>query len=302
VLRAAGSIAIAGVVSRRVSLSAFAQDATPSAGNYPVVEVTAENYKFTLPESISGGWTELTFHNKGPEDHHAMFMKLNEGTSFDEFKQAADAATDLGALFAKSVCIGGAPSISAGQTASTILNIEPGNYAVVCVIPDESGKPHYLMGMINSLTVTEAASQLSAPQSDQSIDLTEFKFMNLPDTVSAGSHTWEVKDTGQQLHEFVVYQILAPGMTVEQVKGILSAPPATPAAGMSTPEATGSPSAAGAPPFLAIGGTAPVSPGYTNYALLDLKAGNYFAICFVPDVATGAPHFSLGMIMGFTVS
>jgi len=45
-----------------------------------------------------------------------------------------------------------------------------------------------------------------------------------------------------------------------------------------------------------------MSPEFTNFAVPDLKTGEYFAICFVPDVATGAPHFPLGMMMGFTVS
>ncbi len=45
-----------------------------------------------------------------------------------------------------------------------------------------------------------------------------------------------------------------------------------------------------------------MSPGETNYAVLDLAAGDYIAICFVPDAETGAPHFALGMIAGLTVS
>jgi hypothetical protein len=39
-----------------------------------------------------------------------------------------------------------------------------------------------------------------------------------------------------------------------------------------------------------------------NYLELDLAAGDHFAICFVPDFETGAPHFALGMIAPFTVA
>jgi hypothetical protein len=45
-----------------------------------------------------------------------------------------------------------------------------------------------------------------------------------------------------------------------------------------------------------------MNPGYTNWAVLDLEAGDYLAICFVPDPATGQPHFALGMVMPFTVA
>jgi hypothetical protein len=297
VLQAGGALALAGVVGRSSLRTALAQDATPAAGSYPTVEITAKNYAFDIPASIAGGWTQLTFHNEGPADHHAMFIKLNDGASFDDFKKVS-ASPDLGALFALGVSIGGAPSISEGQTASVILNLEPGSYAVICAIPDENGMPHYQMGMLNSVEVSAATTQLAQPQSDASVELTEFMFNGLPSTVTTGAHTWEVKDTGKQLHEFVVYQIVAPGMTFNDVQTILMASAATPTA---SPAAESSP-AAGGPPFIAVGGTGPMSPGYTNFALLDLRAGEHFAICFVPDVATGAPHFALGMMMGFTVS
>jgi hypothetical protein len=35
---------------------------------------------------------------------------------------------------------------------------------------------------------------------------------------------------------------------------------------------------------------------------LDLTVGDYLAICFIPELATGAPHYALGMIMPFTVA
>ena len=45
-----------------------------------------------------------------------------------------------------------------------------------------------------------------------------------------------------------------------------------------------------------------MSPGAVNYSILELEAGNYFAICFIPDPASGAPHFAIGMLMPFTVA
>jgi hypothetical protein len=304
-LQTAGSLALAGLLARQTGLTALAQEATPTVDAYPVVEITARNYEFTMPASIAGGWTNLVFHNEGPADHHAMFMKLNDGVTIDDFKDVA-MGPDFGALFGVSTNVGGAPSLSPRQTASTILDLAPGNYAIICAIPDENNVPHYQMGMLVPLEVTEATGDLTAPATDAKVELQEFMFHDLPSTVTAGSHIWEVADTGEQVHEFVLYQIVAPGMTFEDVQGIFSAPPSTPEAstGMdmeSTPAAGGSPEAESAP-FIAIGGTGPMGPGQTNYAVLDLEAGEYFAICFVPDTATGAPHFALGMIMGVTVS
>ena len=58
----------------------------------------------------------------------------------------------------------------------------------------------------------------------------------------------------------------------------------------------------GPPPFTSITGIAPASPGTQGWLVLDLAAGEYAAICFVPDTETGAPHFALGMIAPFTVA
>jgi hypothetical protein len=45
-----------------------------------------------------------------------------------------------------------------------------------------------------------------------------------------------------------------------------------------------------------------MSTGFTVWSVFDFEPGDYFAICFVPDPASGAPHFALGMIAPFTVT
>ncbi len=43
-------------------------------------------------------------------------------------------------------------------------------------------------------------------------------------------------------------------------------------------------------------------PGQVGWLTLDLPAGEYAALCFIPSAANwGAPHFALGMLNGFTV-
>jgi hypothetical protein len=124
-------------------------------------------------------------------------------------------------------------------------------------------------------------------------------FDGLPTDVTAGEQTWEVTNGGEQLHEFIVMK-LSPGVTFDMAKGILmSSTEATPAAAAASPPAG---MAMQGPPFVELGGAAPMSPSYTNYPVLNLEAGDYFAICFVPDAATGAPHYTMGMIAPFTAS
>jgi hypothetical protein len=54
---------------------------------------------------------------------------------------------------------------------------------------------------------------------------------------------------------------------------------------------------AGPPPFAPVGGVQGATPGVMDAILVvDLKPGNYLAICNIPDPASGKPHSALGMI------
>lgn len=262
------------------------------------VGTQADSYPKT---TIPGGLTEITLDNQGPSEHHPMFMLLHDGKTVDDFK-AAVKLPDFGALFGVSTAVGGPGSIDPGQKSTVVMDLKPGQYVVICAIPDEDGMPHYQMGMLSPLEVTAAAVAGTEPVAETTIDLIDFSFENLPAELTAGKHTWKITDTGEQLHEMGIC-MLSPGVSFDQVKAMfLAPPPGTPAAGSSTPAPEATPVASGGPPFISLAGAAPMNPAETVWAMLDLEAGDYFAICFVPDTKTGAPHFMLGMIMPFTVN
>ncbi|WP_291770368.1 hypothetical protein, partial [Castellaniella sp.] len=210
------------------------------------------------------------------------------GKTLDDFMKIAQ-HEDVGALFSVSTSVGGPGSVDQGQKSTAILNLTPGQYVVICIVPGADDMPHYKMGMLAPLTVSQATQEGKPPAASVTVDLVDFSFTNLPRQVKAGKHVWKVVDTGKQLHEIILNRI-APGMSFAQIEKILTAAP---------PDST-SPHA-GPPPFVGMAGIAPLNPGETNWAVLDLKPGDYFAICFVPDIKTGKPHFELGMIMPFTV-
>jgi hypothetical protein len=295
---AGGALAL--VSARGGNWSAFAQDASPVAGvdAYPEAVYVGAEYSFTGPAEIPAGLTRLTLRNDGQMDHHMMVVKFNEGKSAADLPAAL--AAGLPGLFELGVSIGGPGGTGPGQTATTVYDLAEGNYILICLIPDEDGIPHVAKGMALPVTVTPGTTTAPAPQADATISMMDFHFTGLPATVTPGQHVWEMVNQGQQLHEIVVLQ-LAPGVTYEQVEAIFMAPPAaTPMAGMdaSTPMAE----QAGPPPFTSVTGIAPASPGTEGWLVVDLAAGEYAAICFVPDAETGAPHFALGMIAPFTVA
>src|SRR5699024_9188493 len=98
-----------------------------------------------------------------------------------------------------------------GGQGTVIAWLDPGTYAVVCLIPDAEGVPHVAHGMLSMLEVTEAASTAADPAADGTITLVEMTFEGLPAEVPAGQYVWQVTNGGTQLHEMVIMQ-LAPGV------------------------------------------------------------------------------------------
>ncbi|MGC4107129.1 MAG: hypothetical protein QM753_12445 [Thermomicrobiales bacterium] len=258
---------------------------------YPELLVVAKDYAFELPETVEAGFTNVTLENQGADAHHAVFLKLNDGVTVD---QVAAAKNEVEVL-AQGVSLGGGFANPMGGKNTIVMNLEEGNYAVLCLIPGPDGMPHYQMGMIAPLTVTAGTSTAVAPTADLKIELMEMMFHNLPETLAAGPTTWEVTNTGVAVHEMVVLQ-LAEGVTGEQAIAMLAG-----IGSDATPEASPVAEQAGPPPFSLVGVAAPMSPGHTIYAPLDLVPGNYFTVCFVFDPASGMPHALIGMQMPFTV-
>ena len=267
------------------------QDGT-DADAYPEVVVVAREMEFDVAESIEGGFVRVTLDNQGTLDHHVMLMRANDGVPIEDVL-AALAEPSFDAVFAVATSLGG-PAAGPGLSASVIVDLPAGSYVLICAIPGPDGMPHYQMGMQAVVEVTEPAEALEAPVADATVELMEMMFHGMGDTFAAGPATWEVVNAGAAIHELLVMQ-LAEGFTSNMFLELVLAPPteATPGAEAATP--------AGPPPFAVIGGVAPMNPGETNYLPLELVAGEYVAICFVPDPETGAPHAALGMVMPFVV-
>jgi uncharacterized cupredoxin-like copper-binding protein len=278
--------------------SVSAQDATPAEATYPELVIVATEFAFEMPATAESGYTRLTLDNQGGADHHAMFFRLNDDTTEDQF-MAGLMAGDIAALGDLGSSYGG-PMASAASQGSVIASLDAGTYAVVCLIPDEQGVPHVAHGMLAMLQVSEGASTASDPVADGTITLVEMAFDGLPSEVPAGTQTWQVVNGGTQLHELALIQ-LAPGVPAEAVlAGITAGPEEAASSPAAVPAA--SPEASGPPPFVSLSGAAPMSPGATNYVEFDAQPGEYVVVCFVPDAATGMPHAMMGMVGSFTVS
>lgn len=282
-----------------------AQEATPSplTLDYPELRMVATDYAFELAGEPAAGLTLVTLQNNGTELHHAQLMQLNEGESVETLQAALGQSPE--AIFGLGQFVGGPSLTVPGGQARVILDLDPGQYVALCFVESPDGVPHLAKGMVQAFEVAAGGTPTAAPepQAAGSVVLRDFA-LELPAQIAAGPQVWEVVNEGPQPHEIALLK-LTPGVTPQQVLGMMEGPSASPEADheMASPAAApaGSGEAAGPPPFEPAGGMQALASGLRGWIVLDLEPGDYLAICFVPDPASGKPHAELGMVASFSV-
>ena len=246
----------------------------------PVVFV-AHDYGFTGPDRIPAGMTTVQIVNQGKDLHHVQIMRLTEGKTAADFQAAMKADASHPPAWAK--LVGGPNAVMPGGEAAATMALPAGNYLLLCLIPDAKGVPHVALGMVKPLTIAPTKHPVTTPPtSDVTITLSDFAFA-LSQPMTAGMHTLHVKNAGNQPHEVVVVK-LDDGKTVKDFGTAFA------------------PDASGPPPGQAMGGLVGIEQGATGYFTGRFESGQYGLICFFPDNTTGAPHFTKGMVLDFTVN
>jgi hypothetical protein len=254
-----------------------------SGSTAPTVQLTARDFAYDINDSIVGGLVKLEMRNTGQEPHHAQFGRLNDGVTQQQFT-AALMNPDPGAALGMISLAGGPGIVQPGQSQVVYDDLRPGKYTLLCFVEGSDGVPHAAKGMIDFIDVTAPTGTASTPPTAQlQMSVADFSFTG-GDTIPASRTTVEVTNNGPQPHEVAILK-LDSGVTVEQLRAMFAA---------TTPPA-------GPPPFEESGGLQAIGRGQKGWMELNLAAGNYAYICFVPDPATGSPHFALGMLKGFTV-
>jgi hypothetical protein len=251
------------------------------------VTVMAMDYQLTAPESVPAGRTRIQVMNHGAEPHQAALVRLEPGRTRDEYLAALasglDAAAEVGTFVA------GPNGAAPGGLSEVTANLEPGRYLILCLIPSPDGQPHVIKGMITELEVTGKASKSgSKTERAPTVHMSEFHFgvpKSFVRAVSTGAPIDVVND-GKQDHEMVVSR-LPEGVELKDIVDWSNHP-------LFTPEPFPQPQ-------VDIGGTTMVAPGGRARVQLDLPAGRYVLLCFLPDRASGTSHLYQGMSYPFTV-
>jgi len=248
-----------------------------------VVTVTTVDYAFQAPDTIAAGRTTLRLVNNGKDFHHIWLIKLEGGHTLPEL---VEATKTQGPLPKWAVDVGGPNSPMPGGESSATLDLDPGKYVMVCVIPAMTdGQPHFMKGMMKELTVAarhgvEQAGKSVAPAPDVTMTLDDYTF-NTSAPITTATKTIRIRNVAAQSHEVVIMKLDA-GVTPEQFLQALEKPQ-------------------GPPPGKILGGVTGIAKGRTIDLNATFTPGDYTLLCFVPDAKDGKPHIAHGMVKNFTV-
>jgi uncharacterized cupredoxin-like copper-binding protein len=254
-----------------------ARESAPAARPASVVTVIATDYAFDAPASIPAGPTTLRLVNRGPELHHVQLVRIEEGHTFEEL---AKINPEAGPPPAWIRFVGGPNAPVPGAESQATLNLEPGNYAILCFIPSPDGVLHMMKGMARPLTVTPPAVASAETTPHARITLRDYSY-ELTGEIAAGRRTIRVDNQAAQPHELIVVR-LAPGKTAQEMVSWLL-------------------KMEGPPPGAPQGGTSFLARGVSNDVTIDFHPGEYALLCMVPDAHDGKPHVMHGMVSQITV-
>lgn len=249
----------------------------------PVVNVTASDYEFAAPDSIPAGVTTFNLVNRGPELHHVQIVRLEEGKTMADFQAAMQSHGPPPQWL---TFVGGPNTgIPDGKDVVTVtVNLAPGQYVLLCLIPSPDGKPHVAKGMVRPLTVTRTAAtvtQAGLPKADNVLTLYDYNF-DVDKPLKAGKRVIQIRNTAKQFHEVFIAKL----------------PPNTPVTAMMEWLAGGM---KGPPPVVPVGGIVGISAGQENFLTANLEPGEYGLYCFLP-APDGKEHVQHGMFKQISVS
>jgi hypothetical protein len=280
----AGTGALSAIILLSVGAGALARSAparTPGGSvtdGAPVVTITARDYAFEAPDTVAAGLTTLRLVNRGPELHHVQLLRLEDGKTMADL-HAAFTAGGPPPRWVRDM--GGPNTPVPGAESQAALELAPGRYVISCFIPSGDGVPHIAKGMMRELIVKAnhdaalrpAGNDAAAPTA--TMTLTDYDF-SLSVPLAVGRQTVRVRNAASQSHEVVLVR-LAPGKAPADVVAWVEKPN-------------------GPPPGAPIGGTTGMASGTWNDITVNLEAGEYALICFIPDSKDGKPHFMHGMM------
>lgn len=131
------------------------------------VEIVMAEMYFELPETLATGPQIWKVVNNGLQVHHVILAGVPDGTTEEQVlelinsefagppasPEAGATPVEAGLSFEDVTDVFDTLLFSKGQANWYEVNVRPGTYAMICFMPDPSGTPHVMLGMIEVFTV-----------------------------------------------------------------------------------------------------------------------------------------------------
>jgi hypothetical protein len=183
-------------------------DTAPSAPDHTLRVVATDN-GLQFPERHAAGMTHVVFVNQGSTIHEAMFIKLPEGMTGDDYLEAVR----LGSSFPEGALDYSGPGLtSPGETVEAWLHLDPGNYLLGCWFQD-----HLTSLPAQTFTVHEGESGgATPPKENATVRLLDFR-IEIEGRLHRGTQTLKVETPGPSMHEVDIFR-LKEGRTISDLK------------------------------------------------------------------------------------
>jgi hypothetical protein len=114
------------------------------------VMLTLANYGFSLSQPLMPGKHVIRVRNTAPQPHEVQLVRLPPGTTIADIPRWI--TTRTGPL--PGTLVGGLTPITRGLEANIVVDLEPGEYGLICFLPDaHDGQPNFTHGMMRQITV-----------------------------------------------------------------------------------------------------------------------------------------------------
>ena len=112
--------------------------------------ISLVDYDFQIAPAITAGQKTIRIENHAAQDHEVVLVQLAPGKSIQDFVNWTNTMSGPPPGRPMSGIAGMAP----GRHAFVSDNFTPGDYGLVCFVPDmKDEKPHFMHGMMKQFTV-----------------------------------------------------------------------------------------------------------------------------------------------------
>ena len=214
-----------------------------------------------------------TFTSSVEGEHSAQLVRAKAGHTPQEALAAGSEWADKGKPLPDwAIVAGGTGDVKQGESTTVTQELQPGNYLVADLASNQTAE----------FEVTGGGGGGEVAAEGGTITATEYAFES--ERLASGRNTVLFDNAGQEPH-FIAAIGLKEGATIEQARRFFETEKGRPPLDESRSFST-----------------AVIEGGAKQSLELELDAGRYALICFVPDRAGGPPHAVKGMISEATVA